>query len=123
MLVVGHLPQDLMITSELVLDVKSLLKKCGQVEREVEDFLYFSAIIYTVDKLISRKFSEDNWFRDLEIHIKLQSSQLFNANKTGGLDSLIGCINWLEDNPNKKLILVDIMIRKYQVLMGIRLIY
>jgi 7-cyano-7-deazaguanine synthase in queuosine biosynthesis len=148
-----QIDDHLVLTSELNLNVEGLLEKCGRVPTIFEDFLFLSAVIYTIDKMVRRKFSKDNWTRILDVQISLQSADTFNRIKndlqrlfnfltgdiwsleinqldgslinyegtqwyklsgssssvslfSGGLDSLVGCIDWLEDNPQKKLIVV-----------------
>lgn len=147
------LPNGEQIQSDIELEVNELVRVCGRVSKEVEDFLFIASIIYTVDKMVSRKFGFDNWTRELDVTIPVQCSQMFNnisdklinilnfltgdiwtlsfqkfegtlflSNNrrpsfeidsigavslfSGGLDSLIGAIDWLETNKNEQLILV-----------------
>jgi len=146
------LPNAQEIQADIELEVNELMRVCGNVPKEVEDFLFLASVIYSVDKMVSRKFGFDNWTRELDVTIPVQSPQLFNSicNKlvtmlnfltgdiwtlsfksfngslfcssnrkpsfeiddigaislfSGGLDSLIGAIDWLESN-KRNLILV-----------------
>ena len=122
------------------------------------DFLYFSSIIYVIDKIVSRKNSEDNWTRNIELLVPITEAERWNQmsgdienilsflsgdnwkllfkkldcslfrktrqRKTkkllepavkfdgvslfsGGLDSLMGTIDWLEINRTEKILLVS----------------
>jgi hypothetical protein len=45
-------------------------------------FLYFSAIIYAIDRSVSRKkHSIDGWSRELDVAIKIPCHEAFNAQK------------------------------------------
>ncbi|QQZ09057.1 Qat anti-phage system QueC-like protein QatC [Heyndrickxia vini] len=137
---------------ELDIDFTKLVKFNRTVSSTIKDFLFFSTIVYSIDKSVSRKRFRDNWTRDLSIEIPLVNFELFNSVKeeignavsfltgdnwkfdfielnenvfiddnsnelddsfpkqtslfSGGLDSLIGVINWLEENQGKGLALV-----------------
>lgn len=130
---------------------------CGVSSDNALDFLYLASVVYSVDKLVSRKAATDRWTRNLEVTIPVSSPATWNRilpkineclsfltgdewrlqftkrRKTlayierddevleetyarprfkavslfsGGLDSLIGVIDWLETNPRGKLLLV-----------------
>lgn len=137
----------------LDVDFTKLVKFNKKVAPVVKDFLFFSTVIYSIDKSVSRNTSLDNWTRELNVEIPLQNHEQFNLVKeqvqkavsfltgdewkftfyklekdifidqndientksststqvslfSGGLDSLIGVINWLEENQGKDLLLV-----------------
>ena len=118
------------------------------------DFLFFTSIIYVVDKAISRYKTKDRWTRDLHLTMPVSQPELWTELKlqlesclafltgdnwhfnftllendlcppgehhgedsqehmsydavslfSGGLDSLIGVIDYLETNPEKTLLL------------------
>ncbi|KIM07165.1 MAG: hypothetical protein KU29_07360 [Sulfurovum sp. FS06-10] len=45
------------------------------------DILYFTSIIYAIDKLIPRKESDDNWSRDIQVTIPVSNSVLWELAK------------------------------------------
>ncbi|UJF27925.1 Qat anti-phage system QueC-like protein QatC [Planococcus sp. 107-1] len=142
------------LSNEVELDINftKLLKFNNTVSPVLKDFLFFSAIIYSIDKSISRRKFKDNWTRDLNVEIPLINFEIYNSVKmeienavsfltgdnwsfnfieleedvfievkgieldssypkhtslfSGGLDSLIGVINWLEENQGESLALV-----------------
>jgi len=128
----------------------------GPVEGPGLEFLYFASVVYGIDKLVPRGLADDNWTRDLTVHLPVakpdqwasaaedltrslnfltgdrwqlhfssRECALFRPKKatarktlvpppktsmvclfSGGLDSLIGAIDWLEANSGKSLTLV-----------------
>lgn len=42
------------------------------------DILYFTSIIYSIDKLIPRTESIDNWSRDIQVTIPVSDVELWN---------------------------------------------
>lgn len=141
--------------SLLELDCSSL-RTFGPVEGPRLEFLYFASVVYGIDKLVPRGLADDNWTRDLTVHLPVASpgqwtavaddltrclnflsgdrwdfhfsrreSTLFRPKKvttrrtliappktsavclfSGGLDSLIGAIDWLESHASENLTLV-----------------
>ena len=146
--------RSLGLSSSIDIDVSTLLDKCPEPTNPVVDFLFVSAVIYCVDKLIPRSMSVDNWTRELAVEIPVSDSGLWSRNAenlnstisfltgdlwnisfrnlecslirpkrtrwlfseevppdavslfSGGLDSLIGAIDWLESNPEGRIKLV-----------------
>ena len=45
------------------------------------DVLYFTSIIYSIDKLIPRNESDDNWSRDISVNIPVSEVRLWNQAK------------------------------------------
>lgn len=143
-------------TSRLEIDFTKLLRCTPKPTSEAIDFLFFTAIVYGIDKLVPRKLAKDRWTRTLEVAIpvlepkkwrKLSSiindcvsfltgdtwSITFLQRKhsiirrkrhrrpppkhqivrgeaaclfSGGLDSLVGVIDWLELHAGKSLVVV-----------------
>lgn len=134
-------------------DFTKLSKFKSKVSTVLEDFLFLSTVIYSIDKSVKRQDSRDNWTRNLTVKLPLSNHEKFNKIKdklqraigfltgdewifkftnleeevfineeldlqlaelpskqvslfSGGLDSLIGVINWLEENPKGKIVLV-----------------
>lgn len=52
------------------------------------DVLYFTSIIYAIDKLIPRKESDDNWSRDIQVNIPVSNSVLWELAKEDLQDGL-----------------------------------
>ena len=142
--------KELKKTYYLDLGFKPFLEKLSNINSKIAlDFLFISSIIYISDKIILRKFSKDNWTRDLKINIPVYNKRQWNLLKkeleniisfltgdiwkidffdlkidlirsikkykqididslgdkpkivsflSGGLDSYIHAINWLESN-------------------------
>jgi hypothetical protein len=135
------------LSSSIDIDVSTLLDRCPEPTDLAFDFLFVSAVIYCIDKLIPRSMSVDNWTRQLAVEIPVSDSDLWSQNAeklnrtisfltgdlwnfsfrssecslvrpkvtryrlfneeeppdavslfSGGLDSLIGTIDWLESN-------------------------
>lgn len=144
------------LSSSVDINFSMLLDKCDTPTNQTTDFLFISAVIYCIDKLIQRSSAIDNWTRQLQVEIPVSDSDLWNQNAkefsevisfltgdiwqisfrnldcslvlpsrirydlfnraitpgaislfSGGLDSLIGVIDWLERNPRKTLKLVS----------------
>ena len=144
------------ISSSVDINFSMLLDKCDTPTNQAIDFLFISAVIYCIDKLIERSSAIDNWTRQLQVEIPISDPGLWNQNAkdfseaisfltgdiwqisfrnldcslvfpskirynlfkteitpgaislfSGGLDSLIGVIDWLERNPQKTLKLVS----------------
>ena len=144
------------LSSSVDINFSMLLDKCDRPTNQAVDFLFISAVIYCIDKLIPRSFAIDNWTRQLQVKIPVSDPDLWNQNAndfseaisfltgdiwqisfrkldcslvmpskirynlfnikttpgaislfSGGLDSLIGVIDWLERNPRKNLKLVS----------------
>lgn len=137
--------------SAAVIDMTILSFFVDRVPGIVSSFLYFSSIIYAIDRSVSRdKYSIDGWSRILDVTIKIPYSTIFESAKgslevllsyltgdywtlsfeethqpnlikfcdssyfdeisqvnlfSGGLDSLIGAIDFMSNNPDKKLFL------------------
>lgn len=144
--------EELGLASKLDIEFLRLYRRCRIPSETVLDFLFFSSIVYSIDKLISRDHADDKWTRDLAIEIPIIDQDLWNSISedlgigisyltgdkwsfkfvertpqlhrrrkqrrikrvrgntvclfSGGLDSLIGAINWLETNSDSKLVLV-----------------
>jgi len=143
------------LSSSIDIDISTLLDKCPEPTDLAIDFLFVSAVIYCIDKLIPRSMSIDNWTRQLAVEIPVTDSDLWSRNAeklnstisfltgdiwnisfrnsecglirpkstryrlfseeppleavslfSGGLDSLIGAIDWLESNPEGTIKLV-----------------
>lgn len=143
------------LSSSIDIDFSTLLDKCAEPTNLAVDFLFVSAVIYCIDKLIPRSISIDNWTRQLQVEIPVSDPDLWNQNAenfnsaisfltgdfwnisyrdlecnlvrpkkvryrlfpletpdavslfSGGLDSLIGAIDWLESNPEGTIKLVS----------------
>lgn len=142
----------------LDLDFVPFLKFSDTTSGVALDFLYFSSVVYVVDKIVSRKNFEDNWTRDIELNVPISTPEKWNEvskdiesilsflsgdrwklhfsklecslfRKTrkrkikkviesdikfdgvslfsGGLDSLMGTIDWLETNKEEKILLIS----------------
>jgi hypothetical protein len=138
-------------------DYKTLRKRFYSIRYEPLEFLYFTLIVYAIDKIISREESDDNWTRLFNVTIPVRNPDDWNAvsellsdsisfltgdrwafrfteqnfrlgrppyrrqyrsnlNRvtrpqavslfSGGLDSLVGAINWLEENPKSSIFVV-----------------
>jgi hypothetical protein len=135
----------------------STLKTWEGASPEALDFLYFSAVAYSIDKLVSRRTAADGWTRDLDVSLPIARHELWSSLAgeiadclgfltgdrwtfsfagldcplarpstvplrgdpfgvrrrpvgavclfSGGLDSLVGAIDWLETNPEQTLVL------------------
>lgn len=144
------------LSSSIDIDFSTLLDKCDEPADLSVDYLFISAVIYCIDKLIPRSLSIDNWTRQFQVEIPVYDSDLWNQNVedfnnaisfltgdlwdisyrelecslirpkkirhrlfteettpgaislfSGGLDSLIGAIDWLESNPGATIKLVS----------------
>lgn len=136
----------------------SHLKMLGEAPPVALDFLFVSALIYSIDKYVLRKSAhttKDYWTRELEVCFPVSESERWNTEAdslskcisfltgdvwdisfcqlntelirleqgqnavinyeknpqavslfSGGLDSLVGVIDWLENNKEEKLLLV-----------------
>lgn len=139
------------IYSAAEIDMQKMSYFVGRIPAVATAFLYFSAIIYAIDRSISRKkHSIDGWSRELDVLIKIPRHEIFETKKeeisqllsfltgdywtlsfqeepnvqlnkykdcdyfngidqvnlfSGGLDSLIGAIDFMSQFPNKKLFL------------------
>ena len=135
------------------IDMKMLSYFVGRIPVVATSFLYLSAIIYAIDRSVSRdKHSIDGWSRELDVVIKIPSHETFDVQKghiakllsyltgdywtvsfqeassvrltkyedceyfdniaqvnlfSGGLDSLIGAIDFMSQYPEKKLFLAS----------------
>lgn len=135
------------------IDMKMISYFVGRIPSIATSFLYFSAIIYAIDRSVSRdKHSIDGWSRELDVIIKIPNHEAFDAHKkqiaellsfltgdywalsfqeatpirlikykdcdyfdnisqvnlfSGGLDSLIGAIDFMSEYPQKKLFLAS----------------
>lgn len=135
------------------LDMKMMSYFVGRIPAVATSFLYLSAIIYAIDRSVSReKHSIDGWSRELDVAIKIPCYEAFDAQKkqiaellsyltgdywtlsfqeaspvrlskykdceyfdsitqvnlfSGGLDSLIGAIDFMSQYPDKKLFLAS----------------
>lgn len=136
-----------------VIDMSNLSYFVGKIPMLITSFLYFAAIVYAIDRSVSRdKFSIDGWSRILDVSMKLPCNELFSEKKekleqllsyltgdywcldfedirvnglikfkestyfnkvsqvnlfSGGLDSLIGAIDYMTQNPDKQLFLAS----------------
>jgi hypothetical protein len=144
------------LSSAIDIDFSTLLNKCAEPTDLATDFLFISAVIYCIDKLIPRSLFIDNWTRKLQVEIPVSNPDRWNQNAedlnsaiafltgdlwdisyresdcslirprriryrlfteettpgaislfSGGLDSLIGAIDWLESNPEGTIKLVS----------------
>ncbi len=144
------------LSSSIDIDFSTLRDKCDEPSDCSIDFLFISAVIYCIDKLIPRSLSIDNWTRQIQVEIPVSDPDIWNKNAkgfndaisfltgdlwhisfrkldhslvrpkkiryrlfkeeatpgaislfSGGLDSLIGIIDWLEKNPQKTIKLVS----------------
>lgn len=135
------------------IDMKMMAYFVGRIPTVASSFLYFSAIVYAIDRSVSRsKHSIDGWSRELDVVIKVPCHKLYDAQKeqitkllsyltgdywtvsfeesspirlakykdcnyfngitqvnlfSGGLDSLIGAIDFMTQYPDKKLFLAS----------------
>lgn len=135
------------------IDMSNLSYFVNRVPEIVSSFLYFSSIIYGIDRSVSReKYSIDGWSRILDVEVKIPNANLFENSKgalevllsyltgdywslsfeeavkpnlikycdstyyddisqvnlfSGGLDSLIGAIDFMTKNPDKMLFLAS----------------
>lgn len=139
-------------------DFVPFLKFFDRYQKPALDFLFFSSVVYVIDKIVPRIGFEDNWTRDIELEIPLSepgkwieaksevenilsflsgdhwklkfselSTQVYRKTRkraikklypancefdgvslfSGGLDSLVGAIDWLENNKGKKILFVS----------------
>lgn len=70
---------ELDIRERLFLPYEKFHRYCGARETLVDDFLFASAICYSIDLLISRKSATDNWTRDLTVEIPVRDPDLWNS--------------------------------------------
>ena len=135
------------------IDMMMLSYFVGRVPAITTSFLYFSALIYAIDRSISREeHSIDGWSRELDVVIKIPCHEVYDAHRmritamlsyltgdywtlsfqeapsfslikykkcdyfddiaqvnlfSGGLDSLIGAIDFMTQYPKKKLFLAS----------------
>lgn len=135
------------------IDMKMMSYFVGRIPVVATSFLYLSAIIYAIDRSVSRdKYSIDGWSRELDVSIKIPNHEIFDAQKnqisqllsfltgdywklsfqeaspvrlikykdcdyfdniaqvnlfSGGLDSLIGAIDYMSQYPDRKLFLAS----------------
>lgn len=135
------------------IDMKMMSYFVGRIPAVATSFLYFSAIIYAIDRSVSREeHSIDGWSRELDVVIKIPCYEAFDVHKkqiakllsyltgdywtisfqeassvrlkkykdcdyfdsiaqvnlfSGGLDSLIGAIDFMSQYPEKKLFLAS----------------
>lgn len=134
-------------------DMKIMSYFVGRIPTVASSFLYFSAIVYAIDRSVSRnKHSIDGWSREFDVVMKVPCHEFFDAQKeqitkllsyltgdywsvsfqaaspfrvtrykdcnyfnditqvnlfSGGLDSLIGAIDFMTQHPEKKLFLAS----------------
>lgn len=139
--------------SAAVIDMTEMSYFVERIPTIATSFLYFAAIIYAIDRSISRKrYSIDGWSRELDVTIKIPDSEEFDIQKdqlcqllsyltgdywtltfqetlpvrvtkyidssyfddiaqvnlfSGGLDSLIGAIDFMSQYPEKRLFLAS----------------
>ena len=149
--------EALNIANVLDLDFSTLHDRCKIPDPVILDFLFLASVVYGVDKLVSRKETDDRWTRtlelslevsdpekwstvvdDLEICLSFLTGDIWGISFTerehklycpkqrkrsrrkiplpakgdtvclfsGGLDSLVGTIDYLESNPSNSLFLV-----------------
>lgn len=139
--------------SAAVIDMTEMSYFVERIPTIATSFLYFAAIIYAIDRSISRKrYSIDGWSRELDVTIKIPDSEEFDIQKgqlcqllsyltgdywtltfqetlpikvtkhidssyfediaqvnlfSGGLDSLIGAIDFMSQYPENRLFLAS----------------
>lgn len=139
--------------SAAVIDMTEMSYFVERIPTVATSFLYFAAIIYAIDRSISRKrYSIDGWSRELDVTIKTPNYEEFDTQKgqlsqllsyltgdywtltfqetlpiritkyidrsyfddiaqvnlfSGGLDSLIGAIDFMSQYPEKRLFLAS----------------
>ena len=149
--------EALNIASVLDIDFSTLHDRCQIPDPIILDFLLLASVVYSVDKLIPRKKSDDQWTRTLELSLPVSAPKKWSAVTdnletclsfltgdiwsidftkrehklycpkqrirprqkvptrakgdtvclfSGGLDSLIGVIDYLKANPSNSLFLV-----------------
>ena len=145
--------EALNIANVLDLDFSTLHDRCKIPDPVILDFLFLASVVYGIDKLVSRKETEDRWTRavelclpvsnpdrwstvtsDLETCLSFLTGDVWSIDFTkrehelyrprprrkfqprakgnavslfsGGLDSLVGVIDYLESNPSNSLFLV-----------------
>lgn len=76
--------------SLLELDCSSL-RPFGPVEGPGLEFLYFASVVYGVDKLVLRGAADDNWTRDLTVHLPVAKPEQWAS----AADALSSCLNFL----------------------------
>ena len=135
------------------IDMKMMSYFVGRIPAVATSFLYFSAIVYAIDRSVSRdRYSIDGWSRELDVVMKVPCHEFFDAQKeqitrllsyltgdywtvsfqeastfrltgykdcnyfnditqvnlfSGGLDSLIGAIDFMTQHPEEKLFLAS----------------
>lgn len=135
------------------IDMKMMSYFVGRIPAVATSFLFFSAIVYAIDRSVSReKHSIDGWSREFDVVIKIPCFETFDAQKiqiaqllsyltgdywtlsfqeaspirlikykncdyfdniaqvnlfSGGLDSLIGAIDFMSQYPERKLFLAS----------------
>lgn len=141
------------VFSAAEIDMKMISYFVGRVSAVATSFLYFAAIIYAIDRSVSRgKHSIDGWSREFDVTIKIPCHEIFDSQKkqlskllsfltgdfwtlsfqetspvgftkykdcdffnditqvnlfSGGLDSLIGAIDFMSQYPEKKVFLAS----------------
>ena len=145
--------ETLNVTSVLDLEFSALHDRCQIPDFVTLDFLFLASVVYSIDKLIPRKKTNDQWTRTLEFSLPVSDpkkwSTIINDLETcfsfltgdvwrvgfterkhqlyrprprrkflppakgdtvclfsGGLDSLVGVIDYLKVNPSNSLFLV-----------------
>ncbi len=149
--------ETLNIASVLDLEFSTLHDRCKIPNPVILEFLFLASVVYGVDKLVSRKETDDLWTRTLELSLPVsdpekwstvtdnletclsfltgdvwkirfteREHELYRPKQrkrprrnvpsrahgdtvclfSGGLDSLIGAIDYLESNPSENLFLV-----------------
>ena len=76
------------LSSSIDIDFSMLLDKCDQPADLSIDFLFISAVIYCIDKLVPRSASIDNWTRQFQVEIPVSNAGLWNQN-AGGFNNAI----------------------------------
>ena len=145
------------VAGVLDLEFSALYDRCKIPDPIILDFLFLASVVYSVDKLVSRKETDDQWTRTLELRLPVSDSDKWSTVTddlqtclsfltgdiwtirfterehelycpkqrkrprrkiplpahgntvclfSGGLDSLVGAIDYLESNTSDQLFLV-----------------
>lgn len=69
-------------SSAAEIDMKMLSYFVGRIPAVATSFLYLSAIIYAIDRSVSRKkYSIDGWSREFDVVINIPCHEAFDAQK------------------------------------------
>ena len=83
--------EALKVASVLDLEFSVLYDRCQIPEPIILDFLFLASVIYGVDKLVSRKETDDRWTRTLELSLPVSNHEKWSI----VVDDLETCLSFL----------------------------